>query len=224
MEERRLGQQLEALPARPGVYLFKDAEDNVLYVGKAASLYHRVLSYFSSSYNHSAKTKRLMAQVCHFDIYVTSSVQEAILLESSLIFETGSSFKPSFLIVDENETRQVYSHASSFGKHLAKTMEESYADIEKSYQNLEMSNDYGFDDIAFLLVGGRIVDIHLLGKLVADVRLIPPAPIRPSPCTPAGPSAAAARTVRWLGRRSAAVRWPAARTVRLQAGWKAGHC
>jgi excinuclease ABC subunit C len=85
MERSQLDQQLEALPAKPGVYLFKDEKDNVLYVGKAASLYHRVLSYFGSSNTVSAKTERLMTQVRDFDFYVTNSEQEAILLESSLI-------------------------------------------------------------------------------------------------------------------------------------------
>lgn len=80
-----MDQQLGALPARPGVYLFKDEKDNILYVGKAASLCHRVLSYFGSHNNLSDKTRRLMAQVRDFDFYITNSEQEAILLESSLI-------------------------------------------------------------------------------------------------------------------------------------------
>lgn len=85
MEGRLLDHQLRALPAKPGVYLFKDEKDNILYVGKASSLYHRVTSYFGFSNNLPAKTKRLMSQVADFDIYVTNSEQEALLLESSLI-------------------------------------------------------------------------------------------------------------------------------------------
>lgn len=85
MELNRLEQQLEALPARPGVYLFKDSRDNILYVGKAASLRHRVASYFGPSKDLSGKTLRMTGQVADLDYYVTDSEQEAILLECSLI-------------------------------------------------------------------------------------------------------------------------------------------
>ena len=106
------------------------------------------------------------------------------LLDSSLMFEADGQIKPSFLIVDENETKLVYDHAASFSKNLATTMEEYFHDIEKSYLNLELSKKFEFDDVAFLLVGGRIVDIHLLEKLVSGNRIMPPAPHRPSPDHP----------------------------------------
>jgi excinuclease ABC subunit C len=85
MKQKRLEQQLKALPAKPGAYLLKDEEDNVLYVGKAASLYHRVGSYFGSPYNLSPKLQRMVARVTDFDFFVTDSEQEAILLECNLI-------------------------------------------------------------------------------------------------------------------------------------------
>jgi len=92
MERKDLEEQLKALPARPGVYLFKDAGDNVLYVGKAASLYHRVGSYFGSSQDASPKLRRLVAQVAQFEFFVTDSEQEAILLECNLI----KKYRPRF--------------------------------------------------------------------------------------------------------------------------------
>jgi excinuclease ABC subunit C len=85
MEAKRLEQQLEALPARPGVYLFKDTGDNILYVGKAASLRHRVASYLSPSRDMAPKVLRMMAKAVDLDYYVTDSEQEAILLECILI-------------------------------------------------------------------------------------------------------------------------------------------
>ena len=85
METRLLEQQLKALPAKPGVYLFKDEADNVLYVGKAASLYHRVGSYFGSPRSLSQKVQRMVARIRDFDFIVTDSEQEAILLECNLI-------------------------------------------------------------------------------------------------------------------------------------------
>ncbi len=85
MEQKRLETQLKALPAKPGVYLLKDEGDNVLYIGKAASLYHRVGSYFGSPSNLSTKLQRMVARATDFDFFVTDSEQEAILLECNLI-------------------------------------------------------------------------------------------------------------------------------------------
>jgi excinuclease ABC subunit C len=85
METRLLEQQLKALPAKPGVYLFKDEANNILYVGKATSLYHRVGSYFGSPHSLSQKLQRMIARIRDFDFFVTDSEQEAILLECNLI-------------------------------------------------------------------------------------------------------------------------------------------
>ena len=85
METRFLEQQLKALPAKPGVYLLKDEADNILYVGKAASLYHRVGSYFGSPYSLPQKLQRMVARISDLDFFVTDSEQEAILLECNLI-------------------------------------------------------------------------------------------------------------------------------------------
>ncbi|OGO09476.1 MAG: excinuclease ABC subunit C [Chloroflexi bacterium RBG_13_60_13] len=85
MKQDHLQQQWKTLPAKPGVYLMKDEQDNVLYVGKAASLHHRIASYFGSPDSLSLKTSRMMAQAADIDFYVTDSEQEAMLLECSLI-------------------------------------------------------------------------------------------------------------------------------------------
>jgi excinuclease ABC subunit C len=76
---------VEALPARPGVYLFKDTDGHILYVGKASSLRHRVASYFGAARDLSPKTLRMMERAADLDYYVTDSEQEAILLECILI-------------------------------------------------------------------------------------------------------------------------------------------
>ncbi len=78
-------EQLNRLPGSPGVYLFKDAEGNILYVGKAANLQHRVRSYFSTRQKLSAKIKRMVTRVAELDFYLTSSEQEALILELNLI-------------------------------------------------------------------------------------------------------------------------------------------
>ena len=77
--------QLKALPAKPGVYLFKDSQGKVIYVGKAASLRHRVRAYFSPSTNLSPKLQRLAASISDFESIFTDSEQQALILECTLI-------------------------------------------------------------------------------------------------------------------------------------------
>lgn len=75
---------LQGLPSEPGVYRMKDEQGSVLYVGKAANLKKRVVSYFQKKL-HSAKTSSLIQQVISVEITVTRSETEALLLESNLI-------------------------------------------------------------------------------------------------------------------------------------------
>jgi len=78
-------EQLKQLPGVPGVYLMKSADGDILYVGKAASLRHRVRSYFSPGQKLSPKTRRMVARVNDIDFFITSSEQEALILELNLI-------------------------------------------------------------------------------------------------------------------------------------------
>ncbi len=71
------------LPLVPGVYLMKDAEDRILYVGKAKSLKKRVKSYFRQDLD--PKTRALMRQFHHMEYMVTDTEKEALILESNLI-------------------------------------------------------------------------------------------------------------------------------------------
>ncbi len=78
-------EQLNQLPASPGVYLLKDAEGNILYVGKAANLRYRVRSYFGTGQKLPPKLQRMVARVNDLDFLVTASEQEALILELNLI-------------------------------------------------------------------------------------------------------------------------------------------
>ena len=80
-----ISDQLKQLPTSPGVYIFKDVGGNILYVGKAANLYHRVRSYFAASAKLSAKSQRLVVRVNDIEFFVTNSEQEALILELNLI-------------------------------------------------------------------------------------------------------------------------------------------
>jgi excinuclease ABC subunit C len=77
--------RLRAMPAKPGVYIFRDLKDKVIYVGKAAALRNRVRSYFGSMHGFEAKTRRLVEQIVDIDFILTGTVQEALLLEATLV-------------------------------------------------------------------------------------------------------------------------------------------
>ena len=81
----RLRGQIEALPARPGVYLMRNARGEVIYVGKAARLRDRVRSYFGSPRSLEPKTRALRAEIADFEYIVCANAGEALILEATLI-------------------------------------------------------------------------------------------------------------------------------------------
>jgi excinuclease ABC subunit C len=80
-------EKLRHLPDRPGVYLMKGGEGEVLYVGKAKSLRSRVRSYFGAGYAESLKTRELVRRIEDLETIVVSSEAEALILENNLIKE-----------------------------------------------------------------------------------------------------------------------------------------
>jgi len=81
----RLEDQLKGLPAKPGVYLFRDAGGAVLYVGKAKSLRSRVRSYFQRTQDGRAQIQFLPARVDDIEVIVTGTEVEALHLEQNLV-------------------------------------------------------------------------------------------------------------------------------------------
>jgi excinuclease ABC subunit C len=80
-------EELKKLPAKPGVYLMHDANDEIIYVGKAIILKNRVRQYFQSSRNLSPKIQRMVSHVKYFEYIITDSELEALVLECNLIKE-----------------------------------------------------------------------------------------------------------------------------------------
>ena len=74
-----------SLPYAPGVYIMRNQDDKVIYVGKAKKLKNRVSQYFQDTANHSPKTKVMVSHIHHFDVIVAASEFEALVLECSLI-------------------------------------------------------------------------------------------------------------------------------------------
>ncbi len=83
----QLEEKLKYLPAKPGVYLYRDGNGKILYVGKAVSLKSRVRSYFQPGAQLPPKTRVLMDRVADLDYIVTDSEVEALILEQNLIKE-----------------------------------------------------------------------------------------------------------------------------------------
>jgi excinuclease ABC subunit C len=80
-------ERLKHVPQAPGVYQWKDAQGRLIYVGKSKNLRDRMRSYFGAPRGLSTKTRRLVSQIADFEIIVTQSELEALLLEMNLIKE-----------------------------------------------------------------------------------------------------------------------------------------
>ncbi len=81
----KLKKQLAALPARPGVYIMRNARGEVIYVGKAAKLKDRVRSYFGSPHMMEPKTLALRQHIDDFEYIIVGNAGEALILEATLI-------------------------------------------------------------------------------------------------------------------------------------------
>ena len=80
-------EELKKLPGKPGVYLMHDADDTIIYVGKAISLKNRVRQDFQTSRNKGPKIERMVTHIARFEYIVTDSELEALVLECNLIKE-----------------------------------------------------------------------------------------------------------------------------------------
>ncbi len=81
----KIKEKLSTLPDKPGVYLHKDNNDEVIYVGKASSLKNRVRQYFQSPRSMDPKMRALVSHIADFEYIVTGNEVEALILENNLI-------------------------------------------------------------------------------------------------------------------------------------------
>src|SRR5262245_14008092 len=84
MEPETLRRRLAALPTSPGVYMYKNTGGDILYIGKAINLRNRVRSYFHRN-GQSTKIKQMVAQIADWELILTGSELEALVLECNLI-------------------------------------------------------------------------------------------------------------------------------------------
>jgi len=104
VESTTLQAKLQHLPTQPGVYIFRDAAGEIIYVGKAKSLRARVRSYFNRGQDHSPKTRELIKRIADLETIVVGSEVEALLLEANLI----KAHKPRFNIQLRDDKRYPY--------------------------------------------------------------------------------------------------------------------
>jgi len=101
---KELKAKIAALPSKPGVYLFRGNNGEVIYVGKAKSLRDRVRSYFQTSPGEDQRGERLRSEVAELEVTVCKNEVEALILESTLI----KKYKPRFNIILRDDKSYPY--------------------------------------------------------------------------------------------------------------------
>jgi len=103
--------KLTVLTSRPGVYIMKNADGEIIYVGKAKNLKNRVSQYFVSNSSHTLKVVRMVSNIADFEYIVTSSELEALILENNLI----KKHKPKYNILLKDDKTYPYISISKKG-------------------------------------------------------------------------------------------------------------
>ena len=96
-------EELRKLPAKPGVYIMRDKNNNIIYVGKAVVLKNRVRSYFRKT-NKTERIKKMVSQINHFEYIVVDNEAEALILECNLI----KKYRPKFNVLLKDDKTYPY--------------------------------------------------------------------------------------------------------------------
>src|SRR5271155_2733859 len=108
-----LREKVAQLPNQPGVYMFLDAGEKILYVGKANSLRSRVRSYFMESHWQDAKTGSLVREIADINYIVVDNQKEALALENNLIKQ----HKPKFNVLLRDDKTYPYIRFTAYEKY-----------------------------------------------------------------------------------------------------------
>lgn len=104
MSKKELKEKLKELPDTPGVYIMRDKDDEIIYVGKAISLKKRVRQYFDNNKNKGAKVLAMVSHIDHFEYIIVENEVEALVLESNLIKKN----RPKYNIVLRDDKQYPY--------------------------------------------------------------------------------------------------------------------
>lgn len=99
----QLKRQLQDLPTDPGIYKYFNADNEIIYVGKAVNLKNRVKSYFSDK-DIAPRTKVLVSQIDHLEFIIVQSEMDALILEANLIKE----YRPRFNVILKDDKTHLY--------------------------------------------------------------------------------------------------------------------
>ncbi len=111
-----LDEKIKSLPTSPGVYIHKNSDGKIIYIGKAKNLKNRVRSYFQSSRNHDRKTRELVRRIADFEFIVVDNEVEALVLESNLI----KKHKPRFNVLLKDDKQ--YPHLKMTNEEFPKVV------------------------------------------------------------------------------------------------------
>lgn len=147
-----LKQKAQSLTTQPGVYIMRDKQDNVIYVGKAKRLRNRVCQYFQDTASHSPKTRIMVSKIDHFDVIIAASEFEALVLECSLI----KRYLPKYNILLKDDKGFPYLRL----------------DMKKPYPRIEIVNKISKDGALYYgPYGSRSVSQNVLETIRSTLRL-----------------------------------------------------
>ena len=116
-QKKRLQEILDQIPKLPGIYMMKDSKGEMLYIGKAKSLFSRVRSYFSDAADHAPRTRIFVRKVQDIKFLTTKTEQEALILESNFV----KKHQPRYNVLLKDDKHYPY---------IRMTMQETYPRLE----------------------------------------------------------------------------------------------
>lgn len=152
MDERlkNLKAKANRLPKSPGVYIMKDKNDKIIYIGKAKALKNRVTQYFGAGNQHTEKVRQMVALVEDFDYIICDSEFEALILENSLIKQNQPKY--NILLKDDK------------GYHYIKITDEKWPRIETAMQ-LDSGGDFIGPYYSAAVVKDTVEEVRKIFKL-----------------------------------------------------------
>ncbi len=139
------------LPTTPGVYIMKDKNDVIIYIGKAKSLKNRVTQYFGAGNQHTDKVRKMVSLVDHFEYVLCDSEFEALILENSLIKQNQPKY--NILLKDDK------------GYHYIKITNDKWRKITTSMQLDDSKAEYIGPYYSSAVVKDTVAQVHKIFKL-----------------------------------------------------------
>ncbi len=147
----QLKQKANRLPLTPGVYIMKDKNDNIIYIGKAKSLKNRVTQYFGAGNQHTEKVRKMVSLVNDFEYVLCDSEFEALILENSLIKQNQPKY--NILLKDDK------------GYHYIKITNDKWRKITTAMQLDDKSAEYIGPYYSAAVVKDTVAQVRKIFKL-----------------------------------------------------------